>query len=85
MYVLLMRISTLPYTKHATKRLWSYFCHQIKAESILFTIEYRSDDVTKTFLHFQCFKYHISVEHDEKTPQPKFGGNRFTGARDRVA
>ena len=26
------------------------------------------------------FGYHVSVEHDEKYPQPKFGGNRFMGA-----
>ena len=34
----------------------------------------------KTFFGFQCFGYHVSVEHDEKHPQPKFGGNRFMGA-----
>ena len=43
------------------------------------TIEYRSDDVTKPFFGFQCFGYHVSVEHDEKHPQPKLGGNRFMG------
>ena len=42
-------------------------------------IEYRSDDVTKKL---QRFGYHSSVEHDEKHPQPKFGGNRLMGARD---
>ena len=31
----------------------------------------------ETFLAFQPFGYHVSVEHDEKHPQPKFGGNRF--------
>ena len=46
------------------------------------SIEYRSDDVTKTFFGFQCFGYHVSVEHDEKHPQPKLGGNWFMGARD---
>ena len=44
------------------------------------TIKYRSDDITKTFFFaFQRFGYHVSVEHDEKHPQPKFGGNRFMG------
>ena len=33
----------------------------------------------KTFFAFQHFGYHVSVEHDEKHPQPKFGGNRFMG------
>ena len=27
----------------------------------------------------------MSVEHDEKPPQPKFGGNQFMGARDMTA
>ena len=36
----------------------------------------------KTFFAFQRFGYHVSVEHGEKHPQPKFGGNRFMGARD---
>ena len=31
------------------------------------------------FFAFQRFGYHVSVEHDEKHPQPKFGGNRFMG------
>ena len=35
----------------------------------------------KLFFGFQCFGYHVSVEHDEKHPQPKLGGNRFMGAR----
>ena len=48
-------------------------------------IEYRSDDVTKNFFGVQCFGYHVSVEHDEKHPQPKLDGNRFMGARDMVA
>ena len=56
---------------------------------ILGPIEYRSDDVTKNssffFFAFQRFGYHVSVEHDEKHPQPKFGGNRFMGARDMTA
>ena len=39
----------------------------------------------KTFLEFQRFGYHVSVEHDEKHPQSKFGGDRFTGARDMAA
>ena len=29
--------------------------------------------------------FQISVEHDEKPPQPKFGGYRFMGARDMAA
>ena len=45
-------------------------------------IEYRSDDVTNFFFSFQRCEYHISVEHDKKAPQSKFGGNRFMGARD---
>ena len=40
----------------------------------------------KTFFAFQRFGYHVSVEHDEKHPQPKFGGNRFMVApRDMAA
>ena len=34
------------------------------------------------FLAFQRFGYHVSVEHNEKHPQPKFGGNRFMVAQD---
>ena len=68
-----------------------HFCdysalHILKFISTQLTIEYRSDDVTKTFFFvFQRFGYHVSVEHDEKHPQPKFGGNRFMGARDMAA
>ena len=36
----------------------------------------------KTFFVFLRFGYHVLVEHDEKHPQPKFGGNRFMGAQD---
>ena len=39
----------------------------------------------KTFFAFQRFGYHVSVEHDEIHQQPKFGGNRFMGARDMAA
>ena len=39
----------------------------------------------KPFLEFQHFEYHTSVEHDEKPPQPEFGGNWFMGARDMAA
>ena len=39
----------------------------------------------KTFFAFQRFGYHVSVEHDEKHPQPKFGGDRFMEARDMAA
>ena len=28
----------------------------------------------KTFFRFQCFGYHVSVEHDEKHPQPNWVG-----------
>ena len=35
----------------------------------------------KTFFGFQCFGYHVSVEHDEKHPQPKLGENRFMGPK----
>ena len=31
----------------------------------------------KTFFGFQCFG--VSMEHDEKHPQPKLDGNRFMG------
>ena len=31
----------------------------------------------KNVFGFQCFGYHVSVEHDEKHPQPNLGGNRF--------
>ena len=48
-------------------------------------IEYRSDDVTKNFICIQLFGYHVSVEHDEKHPQSKFGGDGFMGARDMAA
>ena len=50
-------------------------------------IKYRSDDITIFFFFFafQRFRYHISVEHDEKHPQPKFGGNRSMWARDMAA
>ena len=49
-------------------------------------IEYRSDDVHKKLVFaFQHFGYHISVEHDEKHPQSKFGGARCMGARDMAA
>ena len=34
----------------------------------------------KSLFAFQHFGYHVSVEHDEKHPQPKFGGNRFMGS-----
>ena len=37
------------------------------------------------FFSFQRFGYHVSVEHDEKHPQHRFGGNRFMGARDMAA
>ena len=50
------------------------------------TIEYGSDDITKNFVFaFQCFEYHISIEYDEKPPQPKFGGNWFMGVWDMAA
>ena len=39
----------------------------------------------KLFFAFQHFGYHVSVEHDEKHPQPKLGGNQFMGARDMAA
>ena len=31
----------------------------------------------KTYFACKRFGYHVSVEHDEKHPQPKFGGNRL--------
>ena len=43
----------------------------LKNKYIDHAIEYRSDDVTKNFFAFQRFGYHVSVEHDEKHPQPK--------------
>ena len=48
-------------------------------------IEYRSDDITETFFTFQRFEYHVSMKHDAKYPQPKFGGNQFMGAWDMAA
>ena len=39
----------------------------------------------KTIFGFHCFGYLVSVEHDEKHPQPKLGGNHFMGARDMAA
>ena len=39
----------------------------------------------KTFFAFQRFGYHVSVEHDEKHPQSKYGGDPFMGARDMAA
>ena len=48
-------------------------------------IEYKVMTSQKTFFAFQRFEYHISVEHDDKPKQPKFGGNRFMGARDMAA
>ena len=54
-------------------------------ESEAMYIEYRSDDVTKYILWISAFEYHILIEHDEKPPQPKFGGNRLMGARDMTA
>ena len=48
--------------------LQQYTVHGARLSTEESGIEYRSDD--------------ISVEHDEKHPQPKFGGNRFMGARD---
>ena len=37
------------------------------------------------FFSFQHFEYHRLVDHGEKPPQPKFGGNWFMGARNMVA
>ena len=37
------------------------------------------------FFAFQWFGNHVSVEHDEKHPHPKFGGNQFMGTRDMAA
>ena len=37
--------------------------------------------ISKNLFAFQHFGYHVSVEHDEKHPQPKFGGNRFMGPK----
>ena len=60
-------------------------CSQSEEYGCVGAIEYRSYDVTKTFFGFHCFGYHVSVEHGEKHPQPKLGGNRFMGARDMAA
>ena len=53
------------------RTLGSYFCEG--------TIEYRSDDFTKDFflnffLLFRILNTIISVDHDEKAPQPKLVG-----------
>ena len=46
------------------------------------SIEYLSDDVTKTFLFaFQRFEYQISVERDEKPPKPKWWESVHRGLR----
>ena len=34
------------------------------------------------FFAFQRFGYHVSVEHDEKHPKLKYGGNWFMRAQD---
>ena len=60
------------------------FIFRVAESNFVHHIEYRSDDVTKNFFFgFQCFGYHVSVEHDEKHPQ--LGGNWFMGARDMAA
>ena len=58
---------------------------QVPSAWSVITTEYRSDDVTQIFFALQHFEYHISIEHDEKPPQPKFGGNQFMRARDMAA
>ena len=42
-------------------------------------IEHRNDDITKNlfFFAFQRFKYHRSVEYDEKPPKPIWWPNRY--------
>ena len=52
------------------------------------TIEYQNDDFIKKKKnqHFHdFFLLHISVEHYEKPPHTKFGGNRFMVAQDMAA
>ena len=39
----------------------------------------------ETFLAFQLFGYHVSMENDKKHPQLKFGENWFMGAQDTTA
>ena len=39
----------------------------------------------KTLFAFQRFGYYVSMEHDEKHPQSKFGGDRFMEAQDMAA
>ena len=48
----------------------------IRMQSFKGIIDYRSNDTTIFFSAFQRFRYHVSVEHDEKHPEPKFGGSQ---------
>ena len=52
---------------------------------VISSLEYRSDDITQKKKKNQRFGYHVSVEHDEKHPQPKFDGNQFIGVQDMAA
>ena len=75
---------------HLTRYKIHNTCRSRKREVDLalktFTVQYRSDDVTKTFFFsIQRFEYHLSMEHDDKYPQLKFGGNRLMGAYDMTA
>ena len=42
-------------------------------------VQKRLHHKNKNIFAFQHFGYHVSVEHDENHPQPKFGGNQFMG------
>ena len=49
------------------------------------TTKQQQQQQNRFFFAFQRFGYHVSVELEEKHPQPKFGWNRFMGARDMAA
>ena len=39
----------------------------------------QKDDITKLFFGFQCFGYHVSVEHDKKTSTAQIGWESVQG------
>ena len=52
-----------------------------KIPAIKYDTEYSDDVITKNFVCFKRFEYHLSMEHDEKNPHTKFGGNWFMGPK----
>ena len=57
-------------------------CHHLTKGAMLSTKVWRHQ---KYFFSIFMIFFHISVEHDEKPPHTKFGGNRFMGAQDMAA